>query len=251
VAHNQHTFFSWLTGFYWLTGLSLLLLSTGTPLSAQTLTDGTWRVGTARDAPTLTMRGTLLTGFSGCQNYSGEMTGEVGRGRVRLAPLLANCTASGRHAEEAFLGKLLQTRSFAVKDNRLEARNPSGQLQFSATRTEGGSAANGRGRPSDGVWQASGFPNARLTLLGSNYSLRGQCNSSSGTMILGPIVRGKGSFTMLNQASTSLFCADQSGEQADRELLEKLAAASAYQMRRGELVLLNRANQTVLLLTYM
>jgi heat shock protein HslJ len=233
------------------TVLAVLTVCNVTSAAAQQSLDGVWRIGTAPSGPTLMLRGTLLTGFTGCQSYSGEMTGQLERGRVQLGPLTqaSSCTAAQLNTEREFLGKLLQTRAFSLKASRLEARNPSGQLQFMATRAVVSRHTKTIARSTDGVWQSNTFARSTFTLLGGQFSFQGQCQQSSGTVALGSLVRGTGSFAVFQSNSAAVFCANQASERSDQSFLAALSNASTYRIDGGVLSLLNRESQVILTFT--
>jgi heat shock protein HslJ len=102
---------------------------------AQSVTDGNWAVGSSRGAPSFSISGPLLSGTTGCRSFTGEFTGAISRGRMEIAPIAGQCPRAQHQAENRFLTQLRSTRSFSVRNGKLEARNPAGHLLFSATRT--------------------------------------------------------------------------------------------------------------------
>jgi heat shock protein HslJ len=231
---------------------------------AQSVTDGNWTLGSSRSAPNFTISGSLFSGTTGCRSFTGEFTGAISRGRMEVAPIAGQCPRVQLQAENRFLTKLRSTRSFSVRNGKLEARNPAGHLLFSATRThrqlaevspasaQATQTGNGSWRPStisglSTVAPSSARPIVRI--LGSQLQISGLCNDFSGNVAMGLAAQNQGTFSVFIGSRTEKMCAAPLAEAVDAAVLSALERTTTYQLQLGQMHLLDSAGRITMMLT--
>lgn len=236
---------------------ALLVCAMPTQGSTQSTVDGAWHLGRDRGEQELIFAGSLISGHTGCRPFSGEVTGQLQRGRVRIGPLAGSCTRAQKVVETAFLTKLRSVQSFALRNGRLEGRNAAGVLQFSATRSSPQPTSSPSTFP-NGTWYQEGAAARSTTtrarppsvsILGQQLRVTGYCNSFSGTIAFGPRVSGRGTLAVFVSNNTNVMCAVESEERADQALINALTSATSYSLASGRLTLLNAENTITKVLT--
>lgn len=212
---------------------------------AATLEGVNWRlmvlpgqiVPVGNNLPTARFEGGRVSGFSGCNRFSGGYT--VDRDKLtigNLAGTMMACPEPTMAVEKAFLGALSGTLASSVVGNRL-----------SLTPVAGGNALQFELEPKpalEGVkWEVTGFNNGRQAVVSPQLGTRltiafkdglvsgsGGCNSFHG-----PFKAEGNAISIGPLATTRQWCSEKGVMAQEQEFIATLQAATTWEISRGML----------------
>ena len=207
-----------------------------------------YTVPAGNGAPTARFEGGRVSGFSGCNRFTGGYT--VDRDRLtigNLAGTMMACPEPAMAVEKAFLSALSGTLAANVADNRLNLTPAAGgnALQFELEPKPSLAGVN---------WEVTGFNNGRQAvvgpLLGTQLTIAfkdGKVSGSGGcNSFHGPFKVDGNALSIGPLATTRKLCAAEGVMAQEREFIAALQTATTWAIDRGMLDVHRKDGERVL-----